>query len=241
MDVSSHIAGALFSESLHGGQAWSRVVKRGQILRLQDVEGGATPAALFYNANAPLERYCAPDTLKAQHTAKLALGNVLFSDMGRVLMSIVADSAGWHDTLTGHMDSAASTKKYGAGSYQTLRNDFHRDTRSNFLIELAKHGLGARDLVPNLNFFVKVVANEQGAIRWQAEARADQFVELRAEMDVLVVLSNTPHRLDPLERYAPKPLELSVRKAPPVEKEDVCRTHCEENARGFALTENFYL
>lgn len=241
MDVSAHTNGVLFSESLRGGQARSRVIKRGQILRLQDVEGGATPAALFYNAAAPLERYCAPDTLKAQHTARLTLGNVLFSDMGRVLMSVVADSAGWHDTMTGHMDAADSKNKFGVGTYQTLRNDYYRDTRSNLLIELSKFGLGARDIVPNVNFFVKVVADDAGVLSWQADARAGQFVELRAEMDVLVVLSNTPHKLDPLERYAPKSLALSVRKAPPVAKDDVCRTHCEENARGFALTENYYL
>src|SRR3954470_4242647 len=134
----------LLREDLRGGQMWSRVVRRGQILRLTDVEGGSTPAALFYNAAQPLERYNAPDTLKAQHTVRLTQGYVLYSDMGRVLLSVIADSAGWHDTLTGHMDEQASLRKFGAGTYQQLRNDFHRDTRSNFLIELGKYGLGKR-------------------------------------------------------------------------------------------------
>jgi urea carboxylase-associated protein 2 len=161
--------------------------------------------------------------------------------MGRVLMSCVADSCGWHDTLTGHMDAKASRAKFGEGSYQELRNDFHRDTRSNFLIELGKHGLGKRDLVPNLNFFVKVTADEDGRLSWQSHALPGQAVELRSELDVLVVISNTPHALDPVQRYAPKPLELSLRKAAPVAADDPCRTQCEQNRRGFALTENYHL
>jgi urea carboxylase-associated protein 2 len=231
----------LLSETLRGGQMWSRIVRRGQVLRLTDVEGGATPAALFFNAVQPLERYNAPDTLKAQHTARLTLGNVLLSDMGRVLMSVVSDSAGWHDTITGHMDRRATEDKYGSGRYQALRNDFYRDTRSNFLVELGKYGLGKRELVPNVNFFVKVTADERGELRWCPTARAGQFVELRAEMDVLVVLSNTPHPLDPSEFYRPKPLDLGLYQARTVEPDDVCRTHCDENTRAFELTEKYHL
>lgn len=232
---------ALFRERLRGGQMWSRVVKRGQTLRIVDVEGGATPAVLFYNARQPLERYNMPDTLKAQHTAYLTRGHVLYSDMGRVLMSVVEDSAGWHDTFTGHMDAAASARKFGSGSYQALRNDFYRDTRSNFLIELGKHGLSKRDLVPNVNFFVKVTVDHQGGLVWQSLARAGQYVELRAELDVLVVLSNTPHALDPDVTYSPRPLELVLSTAAPVASDDVCRTSCEQNTRGFALTEDYNL
>lgn len=231
----------LLHEQLRGGQMWSRVIRRGQLLRLVDVEGGATPAALFYNAAQPLERYNAPDTLKAQHTARLTRGHVLYSDMGRVLMSLVTDTCGWHDTLTGHMGPKESAAKFGSGSYQALRNDFYRDTRSNFLIELGKHGLGKRDFSQNVSFFVRVSADEAGRLRWQSNARAGQLVELRAEMDVLVILSNTPHALDPTPHYAPKPLQLSVHKAEPVKSDDLCRTSCEQNGRGFALTESYYL
>lgn len=241
MTVPNRASEPLLSEILRGGQMWSRVVRRGQILRLTDVEGGATPAALFYNAQQPLERYNAPDTLKAQHTAKLSAGNVLFSDMGRVLMSVVDDTAGWHDTITGHMDQAASERKYGKGTYQALRNDFYRNTRSNFLIELGKYGLGKRDIVPNVNFFVKVTADAEGNLSFCPSARPGQYVELRAEMDVLVVLSNTPHELDPSPRYAPKPLGLALFSGAPAPADDLCRTHCEQNARGFVLTETYHL
>src|SRR6478736_6182150 len=126
-------------EPLRGGQMWSGVIKRGNVLRLIDVEGGATPAALFFNAQAPLERYNMPDTLKAQHVARLTTGYVLYSDMGRILMSITEDTCGWHDTMTGCLDARRSEQKYGSGSYQKLRNEVFRNTRDNFLIELGKH------------------------------------------------------------------------------------------------------
>ncbi|MEY4508428.1 MAG: hypothetical protein RLZZ450_550 [Pseudomonadota bacterium] len=231
--------------TLRGGEMWSRIVRRGQLLSLLDGEGGATPAALFYNAAQPLERYNMADTLKAQHTAKLTRGHVLYSDMGRILLSIVADSAGWHDTVTGHMGREASLRKYGAGSFQQLRNESYHDTRSNLLIELGKHGLGKRDLVPNVNFFTKVVADELGNLTFVPTPEAGRQITLRAEMDVLVVLSNTPHALDPSTTYAPKPLVISVQRAASsatrVPADDVCRALCAENGRGFVLTEDYNL
>ncbi len=99
-------------------------------------------AALFFNADDPLERYNMPDTLKAQHTAFLTAGRVLYSDMGRILASIVEDTAGWHDTISGFGDAAATRARFGEGSYQERRNDFYRNARDNFLVELGKHGLG---------------------------------------------------------------------------------------------------
>ncbi|HEY6880344.1 MAG TPA: urea amidolyase associated protein UAAP1 [Polyangiales bacterium] len=227
---------------LRGGQMWSRVLRRGQLLTLVDVEGGATPAALFYNAEQPLERYNMADTLKAQHTARLTRGHVLYSDMGRVLMSIVEDTAGWHDTFTGHLDHAASQRKFGDGSFQALRNAFYRDTRSNFLIELGKYGLGKRDIVPNVNFFTQVRVDDDGNLHFVPATTSGTKITLRAELDVLVVLSNTPHPLDPMTRYAPKPLLLSIVQGPRVvAADDVCRTHCEQNRRGFELTEDYNL
>ena len=103
----------LVDEPLRGGQMWSRVLKRGQVLRVTDVEGSGSVAALLFNADFPLERYNMPDTLKAQHIARITTGNVLYSDMGRVLCSVVADSCGWHDTITGLENAAASLEKYG--------------------------------------------------------------------------------------------------------------------------------
>ena len=118
-----------------------------------------------------------PDTLKAQHIARLTAGYVLYSDMGRVLCSVVADSVGWHDTITGMATRRARRARSTAtGSYQELRNDFYRNTRDNFLVELGKHGLGKRDMVANVNFFVKVVAStSEGNARAGGHAQAGRL------------------------------------------------------------------
>ena len=231
----------VLEEPLRGGQMWSRVLRRGQTLRLTDVEGGAAVAALFYNAEEPSERYNMPDTLKAQQIARLTAGFVLYSDMGRVLCSVTADSVGWHDTITGHGTAAHGRAKFGEGTYQKLRNDWHRNTRDNFLVELGKYDLGKRDIVANLNFFVKVVVDDLGALHFVPEnSKAGSFVELRAEMNTLVVLSNTPHPLDPSTTYAPKPVALGIRSGSPASESDPCRLSRPENARGFTLTESYF-
>ncbi len=224
-------------QQLRGGQAWSRVLRRGTALRLTDPSGRAAVAALLFNAAQPLERYNMPDTLKAQHTAFLTAGRVLFSDMGRALCSITTDTRGWHDTITGHLDAAGALAKYGAGTYQVLRNDRHRNTRDNFLVELAKHGLGERDLHANLNAFVEVRADDDGRLRWIDRPVPGARIELRMEMDVLVVLSNTPHPMDPSPHYAPPVVELALARVPPPGPDDACRTSRPEAARGLALSE----
>jgi urea carboxylase-associated protein 2 len=231
----------LVDEPLRGGAMWSRVLKRGQVLRLTDLEGGAAVAALLFNADFPLERYNMPDTLKAQHIARVTAGHVLYSDMGRVLCSVVADTCGWHDTITGVQNMAQSVKQYGAGDYQALRNDWHQNSRDNLIVELAKYGLGKRDFGPNLNFFVKVASDAEGKLSWVPNnSKPGSYLELRSEMNTLVVLSNTPHPLDPAPKYTVKPVQLGVRVAAAVAKDDACRTSCPENERGFALTEAYF-
>jgi len=230
----------LLEEPLRPGQMWSRVLRRGQVLRLTDVEGGAAVAALLYNADQPLERYNMPDTLKAQHVARITTGVALYSDMGRVLCSVIADTCGWHDTITGMMDAKRSRKKYGEGSYQKLRNDFYRNTRDNFLTELGKYEMGKRDIVANLNLFVKIGVDDQGNLGFsQGNSKAGDYIELRAELNTLIVLSNTPHPLDPSPQYAPKPVALAVRAAADV-KEPPARSSCAENERGFTLTDRYF-
>lgn len=229
------------SETLRGGQMWSRVLRHGQTLRLTDVEGGAQLAALFYNAEQPLERYNMPDSLKAQRIARLTTGAVLYSDMGRVLCSVVADTCGWHDTITGMANAEMSKKKYGEGSYQKLRNDFFRNSRDNFLTELGKYELGKRDIVPNVNFFVKVAIDGEGNLKFVADnSRAGDYVELRAGLDTLVVLSNTPHPLDPSPTYAPKPVLLTILAPGSGDAADPSRHSCPENERGFELTRRYF-
>jgi urea carboxylase-associated protein 2 len=237
--------GSLLQEweaGLRPGQAWSRRMRRNQVLRLTDLEGTACVAALFYNARDFLERYNMPDTLKAQYTAFLTKGRVLYSDMGRVLCSIVEDTCGWHDTLVGHGMKAGDAARFGAGRYQELRNERHRNSRDNFLVELGKHGLGKRDLGANVNFFARVEVDETGALRWiPGASRPGGFVELRFEMDTLVVLSNTPHPLDPVTRYRPGPVALAARPGPAAAADDPCRLSRPENGRGFALTAQYLM
>jgi urea carboxylase-associated protein 2 len=232
----------LCTEILPGGATWSHVLKRGTALRITDLEGGANVAAYFLNFEILAERFNLPDTLKAQHTARLTKGHVLYSDMGRVLCSITEDTVGWHDPLGGLTNAAMIEKKYGKGSYQELRNEWHQNARDSLVVELGKYGLGARDLHANVNFFSKVAVDETGGLHYHVNnSPAGSYVELRAEMNVLVLLNTCPHPLDPGEIYAPRPVELSIARVPAPRPNDFCRTLCNENTRGFLMTEMFFL
>ena len=230
----------LFEERLPGGGLWSQVLRRHQVLRLTDLEGGANASLMAWNARAPLDRLNLPDTLKAQYTARLTRGHVLMSDMGRVLLSITADTVGWHDPLGGHGDAAEALAKYGERTYQQARNDWHRNAHDNFLVEMGKHGLGPRDLVANANFFSRLDADAEGRLSFHAgNSKAGDIVELRAEMDTLVVLTTCQHPLDPNPRYTPRPVLLEVCVGPAPGADDYCRNFRSENQRAFALTERF--
>lgn len=227
-------------EVLDGGLAWSRRLAANQVLRIVDTTGRACVSALFYNARDPIERYNMPDTLKAQYTAFLTAGRALYSDMGRVLVSIVDDRCGWHDTITGCGDAATSRARFGDGGYQELRNGFHRNARDNFLVELGKRGMGRRDIAACVNFFARVSVDGDGQIRFvSGNSHAGAHVDLRAEMDVLVVLSTTPHPLDPETRYAPPAVELQIWQGERAGADDNCRTSRPENERGFELTRRY--
>src|SRR3954465_10880983 len=117
----------LWEDIVQPGATWSHVLKRGTALRITDVEGGANAGALFYNFECPVERYNMPDTLKAQHIARLTKGNVLYSDMGRILCSITDDSVGWHDPMGGCSNATLVADRYGEGTYQARRNDSHKN------------------------------------------------------------------------------------------------------------------
>ncbi len=230
----------LWEEHLPGGNHWSGRLRRGAALRLTDLQGEANVSALFFNAEQPLERYNMPDTLKSQHTAFLTAGFVCQSDMGRVLCSITADSLGWHDTWCGVSDASMVLAKYGEKHYQEHRNAMYRNGRDGLLIELAKWGLGVRDLVPSVNFFSKVVPDADGALSHvPGHSVAGSHVDLRFEMDTLVVLSSAPHPLDARPDYAPADVRLSAYRAAPVASDDACRLQCAQNGRAFVNTERY--
>jgi urea carboxylase-associated protein 2 len=182
------------------------------------------------------------DTLKAQHIARLTEGCVLYSDMGRILFSIVQDTAGWHDPISGCSDAALVLQKYGQASYQEHRNNCHKNARDGFVIELEKWGLGARDLTPIINFFSRVRVDGDGSMKFEPGiSKPGASVELRAEMNVLTILNTCQHPLDPNPRYEPKPVSLTIRKVSLPGLDDPCRVSRPENQRGFTLTERYFL
>lgn len=232
----------LWEEVLPGSSTWSHILKRGTALRIEALEDGCNVGAIFLNADNPSERLSIPDSLKAQHIARFTAGSVLYSDMGRILCSITHDTVGWHDPLGGCSDAALVQKKYGNLDYQQARNDWHRNALDGFLIELAKYGLNSRDLMMNVNLFSKVEVDEQGAMHFvEGSSRSGDAIELRAEMNTLIVLNTCQHPMDPDPLYAQKPIKLTVKKVEVPGAGDLCRNARPENARGFKLTERYFL
>ncbi|WP_318365169.1 urea amidolyase associated protein UAAP1 [Enterobacter sp.] len=205
-----HAATPLREETVPGGGHLSFVLKRGQILRLTDTGGGANVSMMMLNAHEKSERLNLPDTLKGQHTAKLTTGHCFYSDMGRVLTGIVADTCGWHDPFGGVLNAAETAEKYGQGRYQELRNGFYRNGMDNLLVEMGKWDLGLEDLLMVVNFFSKVSVDADGSFRFVSGfSQPGSVVELYAPMDTLIVLTTLQHPMDPNPEYAPRPVQLS--------------------------------
>lgn len=223
-----------YSTIIPGASHWSFRIRKGMQLRLTDIDGGVNVGMLFYNPENLLERYNAPDTLKAQHTFKLTRGNCLYSDMGRIFCSIIEDSVGWHETICGNSTSASVIQRFGEKSYQQAHNDWNQNGYNAFLVELAKYGLGKKDVAANLNLFSKATVDADGNLSYveQHSAAGDQLV-LRFEMDTLVLLHTCPHPLYPAGEYPRKALQVAFEKAAPIDDQDPCVNHCPENERGF--------
>lgn len=220
---------------------WSNVISRGKTLRLTDIEGDANVGMLLYNEVQTTERYNMPDTLKGQHIFYLKAPYCIHSDMGRIFCSITEDTVGWHDTVCGCTTAESVKAKYGERAFQEARNDFYRNGQENFLIELGKWGLGAKDIVPNMNLFSKVVSDEEGKLAYvPGNSKPGSHIDLRFEMDTLVVLNTCQHPLDPNTEYAPKPIQLEVFRNDPPKSDDPCRLSRPENERAFNNTEDYY-
>jgi uncharacterized protein len=231
-----------WTETLEGYSVWTHVMKRGTAVRLTALGDGANVAALFLNADLPAERMNLPDSLKAQHTAKLTAGHVLFSDMGRVLISITEDSVGWHDSLGGIADAAMVEAKYGKLNYQTARNEWHQNPFDSFSNELEKLGLGLRDLGMNVNFFSRVAITAEGEMQFiEGNSKAGDSVLLRSEMNTLAIFVNCQHAMDPNPKYVQAPVKIEYMKVDAPTADDRCRNSHPENARGFTLSERYFL
>lgn len=208
-------AAVLRDDRVPAGAYWSAVIERGDLLRIVDLHGRQGVDFLCYNAADPEERYHAPNTVKAAGTIRLGAGTVLYSDRANPLMTIAQDTVGGHDTIGGCCSIAGNRMLYGAESTAGCRE--------NFLAALAPHGLGWRDIVPNVNFFCDVPVHPDGALEPGAfvagRSRPGDFVELRAEMRVLVAISNCPQVNNPCNDGAPTPVRIVVRR--PTDKESV--------------------
>ncbi|RKQ69839.1 DUF1989 domain-containing protein [Oceanibaculum indicum] len=182
---------------------WSCRMAAGQHLKIVDLRGAQAVDFLAYAADRPEERYNAADTMKIAGSIFLTTGSRLYSDMGRVLLTIVEDTVGFHDTIGGCCSRESNLARYGKPG--------EANCRDNFLDQLARHGLGKRDIVANINFFMAVPVLPDGAMAIaDSRSRPGDYIVLRAETDVLVVLSNCPQMFNPAASYDPTPIRCVV-------------------------------
>lgn len=220
---------------------WSLRVRRGMQMTLTDMEGDANVGMVFYNPENLLERYNAPDTLKGQHTFKLTKGHCLYSDMGRIFASIIEDTVGWHETVSGNSHASHIAAKWGKRDYQNDRNDWMQNGHDAMLVEMAKYGLTKADIAANLNLFSRVGTDAEGNMSLvEGNSPAGSSVTLRFEMDTLVMLHTCPHPLSKAASYPKKPISILLEKTAPVAEDDFCKMSRPENQRGFANNELYY-
>jgi urea carboxylase-associated protein 1 len=204
-------AKAVFDQTLPAGDGFSRVVKQGQVLRLVDVEGNQAADTLFYDVHDPSNRYSAVDTLREQGNIYLSTGSKLLSLDGDVLMTIVADTCGRHDTLGGACAAESNQVRYA------IEKKYMHACRDTFLLQCACHtpNLSKRDLTANVNFFMNVPVTPEGKLTFEDGVSAPgRYVEMRAERDVRVLISNCPQLNNPCNGFNPTPIRILIWDAP---------------------------
>lgn len=227
----------LWEETIAPGGYATRKLLRGSRLRLIDLVGDACASLLIYNAEMPTERLNVADTVKVQWNGYLGKGKLLLSDMGRVLFSIVEDEAGTHDAFCGTSNAATNEAKYGEGR----NSGAFPNGRDRLLLGSAKHGLYRRDVHPCVNLFKGTRIQEDGTITpVVGPFDAGRTVVLRAEMDVIVVLANCPHVLDPRDTYTVTPLRVSAWRGAVTPEDDPIRNATPEGLRAFQNVEDYY-
>jgi urea carboxylase-associated protein 1 len=199
---------ARFRQVIPAGDYWIDTVKTGQILRIVDVEGNQAADTLFFNAADVAERYSAVDTIREQRNVYLSCGSKLLSTAGNLMAQIVADTVGRHDTLGGACAAESNTVRYA------LEKRTMHACRDSYLLAVAQHdrlGLGKRDLSHNINFFMNVPVTTEGGLTFaDGLSGPGQYVELRAAMDIIVLISNCPQLNNPCNAYNPTPLEVLI-------------------------------
>ena len=227
----------LWEETIAAGGYATRRLARGSRLRLIDLRGDACASVLIFNAEMPSERLNVADTVKVQWNAYLGANRLLLSDMGRVLMSIVEDDAGTHDTFCGTSNAATNLAKYGEGR----NSGSFPNGRDRLLLGAAKHGLQRRDVHPCVNLFKGTRIEKDGTITpLVGPYDAGRSVILRAEMDVIVVIANCPHVLDPRDDWTVTPLRVSAWRGPVTPADDPIRTATPEGLRAFQNVDDYF-
>lgn len=198
-------ADAIADDVVQAGDGWSRVVRAGETFRIVDLEGNQAVDTLFYDAHDHAERYSAQDTIRAQESIYLTTGSRLLTGSGRPLMTIVADTVGRHDTLGGACSQESNVVRYGEHT-----RHMHA-CRQTFMAEALKLGMEKRDLTHNVNFFMNVPVTPEGGLTFEDGLSAPgKYVELRADTDTLVLISNCPQLNNPCNAYDPTPVRLLV-------------------------------
>jgi urea carboxylase-associated protein 2 len=215
----------LLTHTVPGGAAWSLQVARGRTITFHAEAERANVSLLLFAAQHRTDRMNVPDTLKAQYSACVKPPMVLMSDRGVGLASVTESSLDWHDALCGHGLSG-----YGESSYGTDRNGWRRSARTGLLSELRKHGRGEADLHATVNLFSKAAIDGDAGLSFVPDhAQAGDWVTLRSELDLLLVLTTAPHPLDPV--WQPADVRVELRPAAPVADDDASRTFRAESAR----------
>jgi urea carboxylase-associated protein 1 len=198
---------AVHDFTLRAGEPWMHEVKKGQVFRILDLEGNQAVDTLFYSAADPAERYDANTTIREQGSIYLTTGSKLYSNEGRPLLTITADTCGRHDTLGGACAAESNTVRYA------LDKLYMHNCRDNYLKAIAEwgDGMSKRDLTSNINFFMNVPVTPEGGLTFEDGISAPgKYVEMRAEMDVIVLISNCPQLNNPCNAYNPTPARLLI-------------------------------
>jgi uncharacterized protein len=196
---------AVYDRIIAARASWSRIVREDQTLCIVDLEGQQAVDTLFYAADDFAERYCAQATLAAQGSAYVGVGTRILSNRGRVMATMIADSVGAHDTSAGACSCEANTVRFGH------HTRYMHACRENFVVELAKYGMTKRDIVSNINFFMNVPILPDGELAIvDGASKPGDYVVLRAEMDVLCVISNCPQVNNPCNGFKPTPVRVMI-------------------------------
>lgn len=198
-------ARAIYDFTIPANKPWTGIIRRGQVLRIVDLEGQQAVDTLFYSAADTSERYSAQDTILEQGAPYVTTGTRLVSNVGRVMATVIADTCGRHDTSAGACSCEANTVRFGH------HTKYMHACRENFIIAMAAHGMTRRDIVPNINFFMNVPIEPDGKLAIvDGVSQPGDHVDILAAMDVIAAISNCPQVNNPCNGFNPTPVRVMI-------------------------------